>query len=379
MSTDLKDIRMCAVRTLPEENRKLDELARRSTSSLQYQKLAAAFYTDKLWPVGSTIKISFYPPNSTPNWTPLDYLKSKNVGGKLDSIEYEIRKYKGNPIEAVKIVINKRIKPIVNLNIVYVPMGEGDIRIGFEPGGSHSYVGTDCLNTSETTTMNFGWMDSATVIHELGHALGLIHEHQNPRGIGIDWNVEKVYQWAKETQGWDEQTTDHNILEKYDRTITNGSKYDPNSIMLYFFPASLTNNGKGTKQNLRFSQTDLKYINRQYPGGNTNISEIETSLSSSNGLNTLEWTSIATGISFVVIGLLIFSLYMFNSRNTIIPKTSIYYKSVGILFVLGMMTIGITAIVTNIDDLSGLELGSMITSIVLFIIICISIYICTRK
>jgi len=293
---------MCAERTLPSENRKLDEIQRKSSSSLQYQKLAAAFYTNKLWPKNSTIKISFYPPHSTPTWTPLDYLKSKNVGGKLDSIEYKIRKNKGDPIEAVKTVIDERIKPMVNLNIQYVPMGEGDIRIGFEPGGSHSYVGTDCLESSETTTMNFGWMDSATIMHEMGHALGLIHEHQNPRGSGIDWNEEKVYRWAKETQGWDAQTTNHNILDKYDTNITNGSKYDPNSIMLYFFPGSLTNNNKGTKQNLRFSKMDLEYINKQYPGGDTDITNLDPMVyeHTKSGIAPWEVTAIILGLILIV-------------------------------------------------------------------------------
>jgi len=34
--------------------------------------------------------------------------------------------------------------------------------------------------------------------------------------------------------------------------------------MLYFFPASLTTNGKGTKQNLRFSGIDVLWINKTY-------------------------------------------------------------------------------------------------------------------
>ena len=47
--------------------------------------------------------------------------------------------------------------------------------------------------------MNYGWLtpDSdddelrRVVLHEFGHALGLIHEHQNPEG-GIEWNEPAV-------------------------------------------------------------------------------------------------------------------------------------------------------------------------------------------
>lgn len=93
------------------------------------------------------------------------------------------------------------------------------------------------------------------------------HEHQNPRGKPIQWNDQVVYKWAAETQGWDRETTKHNILEHYDITQINGSNFDPLSIMLYFFPPELTTNGQGTKQNLRLSGEDVLWINKNYANG----------------------------------------------------------------------------------------------------------------
>lgn len=93
------------------------------------------------------------------------------------------------------------------------------------------------------------------------------HEHQNPRGKPIQWNDQVVYKWAAETQGWDQQTTKHNILERYDITQINGSNFDPLSVMLYFFPPELTLNGQGTKQNLRLSGEDVLWINKNYAQG----------------------------------------------------------------------------------------------------------------
>ena len=40
--------------------------------------------------------------------------------------------------------------------------------------------------------MNLGFVDRATVLHEFGHAIGLIHEHQSPFKGGFQWNREEV-------------------------------------------------------------------------------------------------------------------------------------------------------------------------------------------
>ncbi|MEJ7593055.1 MAG: M12 family metallopeptidase [Planctomycetaceae bacterium] len=79
--------------------------------------------------------------------------------------------------------------------------GAGDIRISFTRKGSWSLLGRYAkLRTDKSEpTMNFGWLkpDSddlaiqEVVLHEFGHALGFIHEHQNPDG-GLLWNEQKV-------------------------------------------------------------------------------------------------------------------------------------------------------------------------------------------
>ena len=56
------------------------------------------------------------------------------------------------------------------------------------------------------------------------------------------------------------------ILNKYAINQINGSKFDPLSIMLYFFPANLTTNNEGTSQNLRLSGDDALWLNKTYPG-----------------------------------------------------------------------------------------------------------------
>jgi hypothetical protein len=121
--------------------------------------------------------------------------------------------------------------------------------------------------------MNFGWLTDNTddaecervVVHEFGHALGAIHEHQNPEG-GIQWNLPAVYAYfSGPPNNWSKEEIDSNVVNKYSVTQLNASKYDPDSIMLYQFDGALIKGGKATKSNGKLSTQDKKFIAKQYP------------------------------------------------------------------------------------------------------------------
>lgn len=169
---------------------------------------------------------------------------------------------------------------VANLTFEFGNELNADIRIAFDANdGAWSYIGTDNKSIPlGEPTMNLGFLNGGTAAHEFGHAIGLAHEHQNPAG-GIEWNEAMVIAEMKKSPNfWDEATTRHNILRKYSADQIKGTAFDPESIMLYFFPSSWTTNGIGTDENDVLSAMDKQFIAgaKMYPKtGGTVVDAVE--------------------------------------------------------------------------------------------------------
>jgi hypothetical protein len=153
---------------------------------------------------------------------------------------------------------------------------EAEVRIAFDQSdGSWSYVGRDVLGIGVgEPTMNFGWdltddYGRTTALHEIGHTLGLPHEHQNPFA-GIVWDEPEVYDYfGGPPNVWTRQQTYHNVLRKLDPNAVEGSEWDPDSVMEYWFPPGLIKEPAEYRDGLNppggLSEVDKEWARQWFP------------------------------------------------------------------------------------------------------------------
>ncbi len=201
-----------------------------------------AIVTKKMWGSGRTLTIAF-----------------------LDGSATQKTKVKAHALKWTK---------LANIKFKFVRGKKATIRISFvADDGSWSTIGTDANTVpSNEPSMNFGWLRDDTaeneyervVVHEFGHALGCIHEHQNPAG-GIKWNKPVVYKYYQgPPNNWSKADVDSNLFAKYSANQTQFTKLDPRSIMMYPIPKEFTLDGFEVGLNTTVSATDKSFIKKEY-------------------------------------------------------------------------------------------------------------------
>ena len=149
-----------------------------------------------------------------------------------------------------------------------------DIRISFQLHGSWSLLGKYArLQTDKSRpTMNYGWLREHStdleiqevVLHEFGHALGLIHEHQNPES-SIPWDRAAVIRdLSGPPNSWDLETIERNVFKGYDRSEVRSTPFDEKSIMLYPVNEKWTIGNYSTRNNSELSQKDIELVREMY-------------------------------------------------------------------------------------------------------------------
>ncbi|KAG9308595.1 hypothetical protein JVU11DRAFT_11701 [Chiua virens] len=170
-----------------------------------------------------------------------------------------------------------------NVSFVVHPQDDtstADIRISFRTasGSSWSAVGAtkrsgQNIIPAKNPTINFGVLtdgtplnEKAIILHELGHVLGMMHEHQSPaRGVKITLKTEEVYKYYRPLLGFNDKLVKTQIIDQYKQGESNFSHFDPKSIMMYFMPAHLNVENIQIRPNTKLSELDKAYIQLAYP------------------------------------------------------------------------------------------------------------------
>lgn len=240
-----RTIKMCRELPIAREQRELANLHAIEINPANIvksdPKIKGAADSRRLWPNGSVLKVCFLEGDA-------------EVHKRVEAVAHQWSQY-------------------ANLKFQFVKDSRAEIRITFDPKtGSWSYIGVESSMPllAGKPSMNLGWLKPSTaqseynrvVLHEFGHAIGLIHEHLSP-SVQIPWDEKKVIDYYAKTNGWTEAYTRSNVLAK--ARVDKYTRFDPKSIMLYAVDKSLTLNGFSTDWNSALSETDKKFVAECYP------------------------------------------------------------------------------------------------------------------
>jgi serralysin len=225
-------------------------------------KLALAVARNRLWRTGRVLRVRFVDASATPMQIKL-VMDAANEWTRYANLKFEVSSNK-----------------------------DAEIRITFQPQYiCWSHIGTNALVIDyDAPTMTLGLFEGAKprqdyrryVLHEFGHAIGCIHEHQTPVA-GIKWNLPVVYAYYERLCGWTEADVNHNVInvcaqassnhpDERDKTPRGNDQpeaiytpFDGQSIMVYAVPKTHTIDGFEVKWGFDLSQRDKEFIAAMYP------------------------------------------------------------------------------------------------------------------
>jgi serralysin len=103
------------------------------------------------------------------------------------------------------------------------------------------------------------------VLHEFGHALGFIHEHQNPLN-SIEWNRDAVIaELSGPPNNWSPEDIEINMFDQPSPSEVFWTPVDKSSIMMYPIPSSWTKDGFSVGLNTELSSKDRELAKQVYP------------------------------------------------------------------------------------------------------------------
>lgn len=140
------------------------------------------------------------------------------------------------------------------------PMEQSEVRVSFTVPRYYSLVGKQSIVDVPMNhpSMNLYRFDYPTVtekdfrrliLHEFGHALGLMHEHQRPEDgcdEEFDWDRVNRYMTGR-PHYWTQPEVDKNLRPIQPVGALSKTPFDPASVMLYGYPAEFFKTGRESR------------------------------------------------------------------------------------------------------------------------------------
>lgn len=122
-----------------------------------------------------------------------------------------------------------------------------------------------CIKATSTRERD----DEGVILHELGHVLGLKHEHQSPEfGKSVTLKKQAVVELFTnpKTYNWTEDEVKNQIINPFnDCSLSNYTNFDPYSVMLYPITAAMNEQGYEIRPKNQLSSIDKAFIQLNYP------------------------------------------------------------------------------------------------------------------
>lgn len=171
-----------------------------------------------------------------------------------------------NPVHAGTLLkVLQAWQPHLNLKLGIESWDRANVRIESHPNkGNWSAIGNGALSvprpdpTANIADVSLFWV----WLHEIGHALGFLHEHQSPK-IDMQWLVEAVYAYYAQL-GKNKDWVMGNLFWIYEQALA--TEGDPKSIMFYWLAPGLSAKfPQGTTLNTELSELDKAGARMLYP------------------------------------------------------------------------------------------------------------------
>jgi hypothetical protein len=148
-----------------------------------------------------------------------------------------------------------------------------DIRVRTTGGRLSSLIGRQSRRMSAgQPTMDLGGLNEARnnaerrafILHEFGHALGALHEHQR-RDLPLTWNTAVVNKYFRDNYRMGESDVYKHVIKPHDRSLpVRETIFDRNSVMMYPILKEFTAEGFVQPWNSVLTQYDKQLMQELY-------------------------------------------------------------------------------------------------------------------